>query len=125
MPSPIPPPDSNYITLARFLQMKQAYADNKNSILQPPYQGSEFLCISELFNIDAINNLAAVDGCAGMRIYYGMDSDKTVHAMMVAVGQDGRDILPDAQAPKFAAAVGTKPPPIVEEGQRCPPSCPP
>ena len=104
--------------------MKQAYADNKNSILQPPFQGSEFLCISELFNIDAINTLAAVDACAGMRIYYGMDPEKKVHAMMVAVGQDGRDILPDAQAAKFAAASGTKPP-IVEEGQRCPPSCPP
>ena len=124
MPSPIPPPDSHNITLAQFQAMKKAYADNKNSILQPPFQGDDILCISELFNIQPVKDLTAVDGCAGMRIWYGMDSDKKVHAMMVAVDQNGVDILPVDTSVKLAVNSAGKPP-ILEDGQRCPPLCPP
>ena len=125
MPSPIPPPDSHFITLAQFMQMKQAYADNKNSILQPPFQGDDVLCISELFNITAINAISSVAGCAGMRITYGMDAGKQVHAMMVAVDSNGIDILPSDKNAKFAAMDSGTNPPVVQEGQRCPPLCPP
>jgi hypothetical protein len=121
MPTTIPPAKSQFVTLAQFLAMKQAYSDNKNSILQPAYQGDVFLCVSELFNIDAIKAVAAVPGCAALRIYYGMKTDLTVHAMLCAADINGVDILPSAADAKFAPDSGN--PPIVEEGQRCPPDC--
>jgi hypothetical protein len=122
MPTTIPPASSHYITLAQFLQMKQAYSDNKNTILLPPYQGNDVLCTSELFNVAAINAVTAVTGCAAVRIYYGMDANLFVHAMLVAVDKNGMDILPPA--PGAQIAKDDTDPPIIEEGQRCPPNCP-
>ena len=123
MPTKIPPPDSHYITLAQFLQMKQAYSANSGTILAPPFQGQNILCTSELFNVAAINAVTAVPGCAAVRIYYGMDPSLQVHAMLVATDSNGIDILPPANSAKFKSASAGDPP-IVEEGQRCPPECP-
>lgn len=128
MPTPIPPPDSHYISLAQFQEWKARYSQNTNTILAPAYQGKNILATSELFNVEAISALVAVPGCAAIRIYYGMDTDLTVHAMLVAADKNGMDILP----PGGAAVSGTGAnfsknpgdPPIVEDGQRCPPFCP-
>ena len=122
MPSPIPPPGSNFITLTKFLDMKQVYSDNSQLILAPPYQNKEILVTSETFNVDVLTTLGAVTGIAGLRIYYGMDVDKKVHAMLVAVDKNGNDILPSDPAAKFAPA-DSGGGAIGEEAQRCPPTC--
>lgn len=67
--------------------------------------------------------MTAVPGCAGVRIYYGMDAALQVHAMLVATDIIGVDILPASANSKAIPASGGDPP-IVEEGQRCPPECP-
>jgi hypothetical protein len=122
MPSPIPPPGSHFITLAQFLAMKQLYADNSQKILAPAYQNQEILITSETFNTDIITAITNVKGYGGFRIYYGMSPDLKVHAILIATDNDGNDILPDAQAAKFAPATsggGV----AGEEAQRCPPGC--
>ncbi len=121
MPAPIPPPDSHYISLDQFLEMKAVYAANVITILAPEYQGKNILAIAELFNVEAVNAVAAVEGCAAIRVYYGMDAELKVHAMMVAVDRDSQDILPSGGGLIFVRDGG---PPIIEEGQRCPPFCP-
>ena len=122
MPTPIPPPDSHFITLSQFLTMKQTYSDNQDKILAAGFQGKEILCSSELFNVAAINAVTAVTGCAAVKIYYGMGSDLKIHAMLIAVDKNGVDILPLSATPASVAAGGGGAP-IVEEGQRCPPTC--
>jgi hypothetical protein len=122
MPVPIPTPGSHYISLTQFLDMKNRYATNAETILASPYHGQNILCTSELFNVAAVNAVAAVTGCAAVRIYYGMDEDLKVHAMLVAADENGQDILPPAGGVIFEQNPAD--PPIVEEGQRCPPFCP-
>ena len=121
MPAPIPPPDSHYISLTQFLDMKDRYGNNSEKILAPAWQGKDILATSELFNVIAVNAVAAVPGCAAVRIYYGMDESFMVHAMLVAVDINGQDILPAAGGVIFEKNASD--PPIVEEGQRCPPFC--
>lgn len=127
MPSPIPPPGSNFIILAKFLEMKKLYADNSQTILASPYQNKEILVTSETFNGDVLTTIAAVTGFAGLRIYYGMSTDMKVHAMLVATDKDGNDILPTDLTAKFAPGgaqtVSSGGGVVGEEGQRCPPTC--
>jgi small basic protein len=120
MSTTIPPPDSHYISLAQFLAMKELYGTNSENVLAPQYQGQEILVVSELFNVTPFNALVSVPGCAGIRIYYGMDETLKIHAMLVAVDANNQDLLPQGGNAIFAKDSG---PPIVEEGQRCPPSC--
>jgi hypothetical protein len=125
MPSHVPPPGSNFITLTQFLQMKQLYATNSQLILELPYQNQNILVTSETFNVDVINAIASVMGCAGLRIYYGMDASNKVHAMLIAVDAEGNDLLPIDANVKFAGvrSAGDGGGVIVEEAQRCPPTC--
>jgi hypothetical protein len=125
MPSPIPPPDSNFISLTQFLAMKQLYSNNSQTILAPPFQNKEILVTSETFNGDIITAITNVTGFAGFRIYYGMSADLKVHAMLVATDINGNDILPNDPSATFAAAraAGSGGGVIGEDAQRCPPSC--
>ncbi len=122
MPSPIPPPGSNFITLAQFQAMKLLYGQNGQSILQPQFQNQQILVTSETFNADIITAITNVTGFAAFRIYYGMSTDMKVHAMLVAVDANGNDILPTDPTLKFAPAGGGGGV-IGEDSQRCPPSC--
>ncbi len=83
------------------------------------------LCLSETFSREAIESLLRVEGCAAVRIYYGMKEDRSVHAILVAADAAGNDILPPAQERQEAhsttnAIAGL----ILEDGARCPPQCP-
>jgi hypothetical protein len=122
MPSPPPPPGSNFITLTQFLEMKQLYSDNSNMILAPSFQNKEILVTSETFNPDIITAITNVTGYEGFRVYYGMSTDLKVHAMLVATDINGNDILPSNPSVKFAPADGGGGV-IGEDAQRCPPSC--
>jgi hypothetical protein len=121
MAAPIPSANSHYISLDRFLDMKTRFAGNVDAILADPYQGKNILATAELFNVDSVIALANVAGCAAIRIYYGMDADLKVHAMLVAADEDSQDILPSAAGVIFEKGGD---PPLLEEGQRCPPFCP-
>ena len=99
--------------------MTTLYRADKEAILATEYQNQNILPNSETFNRNAFETLLAKAGCAGLRIYYGMDEDLKLHAIAVAVNEDNEDILP---ALVSAAAIDED---IVEEGQRCPDLCPP
>jgi hypothetical protein len=77
------------------------------------------LCNSETFNIEDVNTLLAATGAAGIRIYYGMDENYNVHAILVAVDEEANDILPEENA-----SITSDPIVIIEQGIRCPPTCP-
>jgi hypothetical protein len=99
--------------------MTTQYRSDKEAILATAYQYQNILPGSETFNRNAFDSLLAKEGCAGLRIYYGMDENLKVHAVIVAVNEDNEDILPGENT---LTENGED---IVEEGQRCPVICPP
>ena len=114
----LPTSASHDISLQTAIDMTTAYRSNRETILASGYQNQDILPLSETFNRDAIDRLLAVDGCAGIRIYYGMDSSDKVHAILVAVNEGNEDLIE-------GNSLLNEEPVIIEVGLRCPPSCPP
>ena len=114
----LPAANSHFISLADAITMTTDYRANRESILDTSKQGQDILPLSETFNRDAIDGLLAQEGAEGIRIYYSMDVNDKVHAVLVAVTEDNEDIL-------TTNSLNEADPIIVEIGQRCPPTCPP
>jgi hypothetical protein len=113
------PTNSHFISLEQGVEMTSLYRAEKEAILATPFQNQNILPNSETFKRDDIDTLLAQEGCAGLRIYYGMKESLQVHAIMVAVNSSNEDILPESES--LVEEGGD----IVEEGQRCPDFCPP
>ena len=115
------------IPLSEAVAMTRRYRENRPLILKSNYP-TEILTLSETFNKDAVVALGNTPGAAGIRIYYGMDDSLLCHAILVAVNDQGEDILPPADAARGAAATLTvtdDPIDILEDAIRCPDICPP
>lgn len=70
----------------------------------------EGMPVSETFGITSMNALLSQTGCTALRIYHGKQTDGTIHAILVGVNEKGEDITEGI---------------LLEEGNRCPPYCPP
>lgn len=116
------PQNSHFISLEQAIAMTTIYRANRESILAPVYQGQDILPLSETFNRQAFDQLLGTPGCAGLRIYYGMDENLKIHAVIVAVNALNEDLLPPSGNVPHVSGNGDEV--IVEEGQRCPPICP-
>jgi len=114
----LPAANDHFISLELAIEMTTRYRENRESILATNYQDKDILALSETFSKDAVTTLLAVGDCAAMRIYYGMDAAEKVHAILVPVNAVNEDILPEI-------SILEDEPVILEEGLRCPPSCPP
>lgn len=67
---------------------------------------------SETFHKEAVSALLSQPGCVSLRVYYGKQTDDTIHAILVGVDEQGADMIQTFDL-------------ILEEGARCPPFCPP
>lgn len=99
--------------------MTSLYRQESENILKPAYQNQNILARSEAFDRAAFDTLLAKNGCAGLRIYYGMDTSLKVHAIIVPIDENGNDILPSANSLTEEGEDD-----IAERGIRCPDSCP-
>jgi hypothetical protein len=115
----IPGPNAHFITPTAAAAMIAAYNADQETILAVAYKNQGILASSETFNRHAFDELLARQGCAALRIYYGMDASLRVHAIVVGVNASNEDILPPANAETEPADY------IIETGQRCPDICPP
>jgi len=111
----VPPKDSHSISLEVAVEMTTLYRENRPAILKPEYS-TDILALNESFNKEDVLSLLEENGCAGLRIYYGMSPDLNIHAILVGVNEAGEDILPDE---KMLDAI------ILEDSRRCPVECPP
>ncbi len=112
----------NAISFNQARAMVRHYKRHHKAILQPVQKGKEILPLSEKFNGPAIDTLPAKPACAAIRIYYGMDTTLKVHALLVGVATDNKNILPVFAVAKSAGNNATAI--IAPGGMRCPPVWP-
>lgn len=117
--------NNHFITLQKAKEWIRNFREQKQKVLSPEFSERNILPDSETFNREAIDRLLAQQGCAGIRVYYGMDEALNVHAILVGVNEKNEDMLPAAATTEAALANATEDPVIVEESIRCPPNCPP
>ncbi|MDB5252184.1 MAG: hypothetical protein JWP27_1353 [Flaviaesturariibacter sp.] len=115
---------SHEISLDKAIEMTTRYRDLNNKILKEEYQGRNILPRSETFDRDALDRILAQDRCRKVRIYYGMDDRDLVHAVIVGVDAEDRDILP-LRADAARLSMGDDEGQIAEDSTRCPDTCPP
>lgn len=107
----------HFITLEQAKALTKKYRDEKEIILIPSLRNLGILPICESFNREEIEILLAKSGAEGIRIYMGMDEEQKVRIVLVATNSSEEDMLPDPSVSDSRD--------IVEEGVRCPHTCPP
>ncbi|HKZ65452.1 MAG TPA: hypothetical protein VJ111_03815 [Chitinophagaceae bacterium] len=115
----LPSPGSHFISLNQAISMTSLFRSQKENILAPSFQNLGILPICETFSRYDVDSLLTKQSCEALRVYLGMDEENNVRLLIVAVNEKGEDILPVLS---FGNTVDED---IVEEGHRCPPSCPP
>ena len=102
-----------FITLKEAQAMISQYTQEKENILAVPYKGTNILPVCETFDKSSIEAILAQPGCVKVRVYFSMDENMLVKAIVVRGKEQDEDILTPEQEK------------IVERGDRCPPFCPP
>lgn len=101
---------NHQISLQEAIEMTTLYSANRPSNFP----------ICETFEVEAVNQLVATEGCKFLRIYYGMKENFEADAILVAADVNGEDILP---AETVSSTVNNSI--LLEDGYRCPQDCPP
>lgn len=109
--------NTHRVTLQEAVDLTTRYRNNHPS--------DSFIC--ETYENVAIQELLAVPGCAYLRIYLGRKADDSIVTVLTAVNEKNEDILPLETAGVRAedTQVATDGPVLLEDGYRCPESCPP
>lgn len=136
--------NKNRIPLDKAKKMTKFFRDHRGQNNIPGQLGT-IVPICETFDREGFDALLAQPGCVGVRIYYGMDDTLGLHAIIVGVDAQNRDILPTSTTTSTSTtttmtATTTESDPttttegttttdetgiILDDGFRCPPSCPP
>ena len=80
------------ITSGKLKELKTQYEKNKSKILKDDLQLTDTLPTFEIFDRASMEQILALDGCVGVRMYYGMDEKMEVQLMAVGVDKYGQDI---------------------------------
>ena len=112
---------NHFISLQTAIDMTGLYRSHRESILKTEFQNQNILPLSEAFDRKAFDILLEKEGCAGLRIYYGMTEDLKIHTIIVGTDENGNDLLPGANSPATNSVEETDD--IIENGNRCPDIC--
>jgi len=116
---------NHFISLEKAVSMTTHYRNRKEALLLDAFKGKNINPVSETFDRTAVEALLAQNDCTGIRIYYGMQDNDQIHAILVGVDSENRDILPAAPATFDTLNLTDSDTGIVELGIRCPSDCPP
>jgi hypothetical protein len=101
-------------------KMTKKFREQKDNIMKEEHKGKHLIPFCESFDRAPFEQLLQREDCKGVRIYYGMkDIDQRVHAIIVGIDADGRDILPVE-----GNVMDGLEPIIIEDGKTCPDFCP-
>ena len=100
----------NFISLDQAKAYTKKYRDNLTDMLTNEDQGALSYC--ETLDADAVRTLLDQKGCVGFRIYYGLNDDNQVSAVLVAVNDKNEDILHGDDSV------------ILDNASKCPQVCP-
>ncbi|HEV7333165.1 MAG TPA: hypothetical protein VGN63_19170 [Flavisolibacter sp.] len=127
----------HFISLEQAIEMTTRFRENRDAILLEQFKGVDILPLAETFDRAAFDKILSSPDCQKLRIYLGMDAALKIHAIIVGVNAEDRDILPtdSARATITDAATATSTDEttdpeeddeedmIIEAGTRCPPMC--
>lgn len=99
------------ITLAQAIDYTTRFRENSGEDI--PY--------SETYLASSVKALLSQAGCHSFRIYLGRKADNRICSMLVAVDENGQDILPLNNPALLTDNEGI----ILEDAFQCPPICPP
>jgi hypothetical protein len=106
---------SQFISLEDASTMTALFRQDRETVLATGYKNRNILAKAETFDRSYFDNVLAQSGCTRIRIYYGMDSNNKVKAVIVGVNSSDEDII----FPNTDSSL------IIENAQRCPDNCPP
>jgi hypothetical protein len=112
---------NNSISLQQAIDMTTLFRAEKDNIVNPKFIGQNILPVCQTFDRAVFDAILAEQGCVKMRIYSGLTPKLQLKAIIVAVNDQDEDILPSATS-TLSATDGIF---IAEDGQPCPPYCPP
>ena len=111
------------ITSDKLKKLKSDYAQKKNSILKESYQSTDTLPTFEIFDRASLEQILALEGCVGVRMYYGMDENMEVQLVAVGVDENGKDV--QSSDIKTATVLSEESIIAFSSVLRCPPYCDP
>ncbi|GAB4093290.1 Hint domain-containing protein [Flaviaesturariibacter terrae] len=100
------------IDLQTAVNMTTLYRQNRDKMMAADFSGA--MPFSETFDVSAFQTLLDQNPTQ-IRVYYGMNSDNSIHAIFVGVDDKGNDMFP-------GQPLDGK---IMDNGMRCPLNCPP
>jgi hypothetical protein len=120
---------NHFISIEKAKQLTRKFKDNKKKIVKDEFKDKDLLPNSETFDRAAFDRLLKQPGCAGLRFYFGMENDDKVTLVVVGVDENGNDMLkpiPKPSSTNILALDDVKgfDDPVVENGVKCPPTCP-
>src|SRR5438046_166391 len=113
---------SNFISLEEAKKMIALYRNEKDKLQNGDYKGRQILPFSETFDGSQFPTLLDKPGIVGLRMYYGMKDDLTIHLIIVGVDKNNDDVINRNQNTTKSLDDNDM---ILEEGLTCPPICPP
>lgn len=119
MPTNTVPTGNHYISVEDAAVMTERYRANLSTVLKQEYVSSNVFPLSETFNKAAFAVFMENNDCKAIRLYYGMDENLLVHAIIVGVNEFNEDILPGQLLNDNEDVF------VLEDAVRCPYACPP
>jgi hypothetical protein len=118
MPTTTIPTGNHFISVAAAAEMTSRFRANTATVLKTEYANADILANCETFNKAAFDVYMNNSDCKAIRIYYGMDANLKVHAILVGVNEANEDMLP------VSTLTEEDDPLLREDAVRCPPGCP-
>jgi len=115
---------NNVISLEQAIAMTTLFREQRDSLINPDILGKNILPDSETFDRTVFDKILSQPGCVGLRIYAGLTPELMRKSIIIGVNEENEDMLPASLTTSGEEGDGEDDL-IAEEGQACPPFCPP
>lgn len=100
-------------------RLTRQFREQRDQVVIPELRRKNTIPNSETFDREIIDAILSQPDCTGLRIYFGLNDQRQVRAVLVGVNQKNEDILSSTNNLETDSSL------IAEDGNVCPPICPP